>query len=439
MRFDRWAAVALIAGTAACAGADRRYDGPFLQLSVEGRTNDNVSAGARGDMVAATWSATTGDTTDIFVAVSLDGGRSFGAPQRVNTVPGDARVSGEQPPRVALIPDPDGFPQPLVAWTRNYPAGTRIVWSTTLDGTTFAPARIVPGADGAGNRGWESLGRGNGEQVVALWLDHREVANEPGAPMHRHEAGDAARMDMPAPRPQEAAPGDRSARDPVERAALSRLWFASLDGAIPPRPIAGGVCYCCKTAMAVSGAWIAAAWRHVYPGNQRDIAFAQSMDGGRTFSAPVRVSADNWKFDGCPENGPAIAIDRKGIVHVAWVTPRGGSEGAPLALYTASTADGSVFSPRSEVRTAGAAGHVQIVAERGGGLVLAWDEAAAGGRMVRVARGSVGADGAVRFASPLTMPGRGDHPTLAAADSGTVLAWVRRDAAPPTIAVIRVP
>ena len=104
-------------------------------------------------------------------------------------------------------------------------------------------------------------------------------------------------------------------------AQRSKLFFGSLDGAIAPRAITGGVCYCCKTALAVGpdGA-IHAAWRHVYAGNVRDIAFTLSRDGGRTFAPPVRVSDDRWVLDGCPENGPALAVDGHDAVHVVWPT-----------------------------------------------------------------------------------------------------------------------
>ena len=51
--------------------------------------------------------------------------------------------------------------------------------------------------------------------------------------------------------------------DGVARAQLSKLWFAGLGGAESPKAITGGVCYCCKTALATDadGA-IYAAWRH---------------------------------------------------------------------------------------------------------------------------------------------------------------------------------
>ena len=77
------------------------------------------------------------------------------------------------------------------------------------------------------------------------------------------------------------------------------------DGRITESMIATGVCFCCKTAVAVDarGA-VYAAWRHIFPGSMRDIAFAKSIDGGKHFSPLVRVSEDKWELNGCPEDGP---------------------------------------------------------------------------------------------------------------------------------------
>src|ERR1700710_3157521 len=87
-----------------------------------------------------------------------------------------------------------------------------------------------------------------------------------------------------------------------------------------------GVCYCCKTSLVTGDdGSLYAAWRHVYPGNIRDIAFTVSRDSGRTFADPVRVSDDRWVLDGCPENGPAMAIDGRNRVHIVWPTLVSGS------------------------------------------------------------------------------------------------------------------
>ncbi len=99
-------------------------------------------------------------------------------------------------------------------------------------------------------------------------------------------------------------------------AQLSDLRYAAVSARgveHSERALLPGVCYCCKTALVTGqNGQLFAAWRHVYPGNIRDIAFSQSLDGGRTFSAHTRVSEDQWQLAGCPDDGPAMAVDARG-------------------------------------------------------------------------------------------------------------------------------
>ena len=85
-------------------------------------------------------------------------------------------------------------------------------------------------------------------------------------------------------------------------------------------PLTAGVCYCCKTAVAVgSEGNIHLAWRHVYPGNLRDIAFA-TVEGRASADGPQRVSEDRWMLQGCPDDGPAMGAEERGRVHIVWPT-----------------------------------------------------------------------------------------------------------------------
>src|SRR5262252_4231992 len=89
-----------------------------VTLTVPGRTSATPTVAADGSLVVVTWSAALpAGTTDIFAAVSRDGARTFGAPVRVNDVAGDARVNGEQPPRLVLRPRAGGDPAITVLWT----------------------------------------------------------------------------------------------------------------------------------------------------------------------------------------------------------------------------------------------------------------------------------------------------------------------------------
>jgi hypothetical protein len=216
--------------------------------------------------------------------------------------------------------------------------------------------------------------------------------------------------------------------DGVARAQLSKLFFAHLDDANSARAVTGGVCYCCKTAVATGadGA-IYAAWRHVYPGNLRDIAFTMSRDGGRTFSEPVRVSDDGWVLDGCPENGPGMVVDRRGTIHLVWPTlipaVNAGSE-PTLGLFYSTSSDGRRFSPRRQILTEGLPRHPQVAVGTDGRLMAAWDEEANGTR--RIAGAVSAADGldGVRFSRvPIGDAERGENPVVAGVEDGFVAAW----------------
>jgi hypothetical protein len=217
--------------------------------------------------------------------------------------------------------------------------------------------------------------------------------------------------------------------DGAVRAQSSTLYFASLDDPSHARALTGGVCYCCKTAVA-SGpdGSIYAAWRHVYPGNIRDIAFTLSRDGGRTFAPPARVSSDRWELDGCPENGPSLAVGNGGTVHIVWPTlvndATSGAEPS-LALFYSTTLDGRVFSPRRRVTTEGTPRHPQLIAEDRT-LIAVWDEELSGGRRQVVLGRAAASDGtsAVRFSREILSGGtRAQTPAAASAAGGTVIAW----------------
>jgi hypothetical protein len=207
-------------------------------------------------------------------------------------------------------------------------------------------------------------------------------------------------------------------------AAHSGLYLARVTGAgvQPERRVTTGVCYCCKTAIAAArDGSILAAWRHVYPGNIRDIAFARASDG-QSFSPSVR-SVDQWQLDGCPDDGPAIAIDGERRTHMVWPTVVKDAE-PTMALFYAMSLDGKSFTARVGLPIDGVAHHPQIAVARGGSLVAAWDELKDGTRHVALARGAVDADGRVRFVRErIAGTGPDVYPVVAAAGGAVVVAW----------------
>src|SRR6187402_2633207 len=73
-------------------------------LAVSGAANQTPWVASQGSLVAVVWGASTSGKGDIISAVSRDSGRTFAAPVRVNAVAGEARISGEIAPRVAIVP-----------------------------------------------------------------------------------------------------------------------------------------------------------------------------------------------------------------------------------------------------------------------------------------------------------------------------------------------
>lgn len=400
-------------------------------LAVAGRANANVSLASVGTTVAATWSAALPDgTTDVFAAVSRDGGVTFGAPVRVNQKPGDARVNGEQPARVTLAARGSGAPAITVIWTSKAQTGTVLQTSTSTDGgKTFTPSALVPGTDVAGNRGWEAIGADASGAVHAVWLDHRRMAApdaSKAAAAHKHGEGGGATM---AAKP-----------DGVAMAQQSDLYFDTITDAAAPRAITPGVCYCCKTAIAFGKpGQIFLAWRHVYPGNFRDMAFALSNDGGRTFSSPIRVSQDNWMLEGCPDDGPAMKVDAAGRIHITWPAVVSEKGTQTKAIFYAMSTDGKAFQPRVRIPTEGQANHPQLVLGANGALRLAWDEAASGSRRIVTGAGQIDASGKVAFTRTALEGEVGVYPVLAATSAGTVVAWTTGAPDASTIKLVRLP
>jgi hypothetical protein len=72
----------------------------------------------------------------------------------------------------------------------------------------------------------------------------------------------------------------------------------------------------------------------------RDIVVARSIDGGKSFSEPNKVSNDNFAYDSCVHVGAPMAMDGKGRLHIVWYT---GKEGSPGIYYATSYDNGQTF------------------------------------------------------------------------------------------------
>jgi hypothetical protein len=406
----------------ACSSVSAAAD---VSLAVQGRSNAAPSIAADGSFVAVAWGASTPDgATDVFAAISRTAGRVFSAPVRVNDVAGDARLNGEQPPQIGLVRRAGREPEIVIVWTTKSDTGTKLLYARSLDGgRTFGRSALVPGTAAPGNRGWLAVNVESTGRVDVLWLDHRDLASDTTlATSHHDHASQKA--------------------DGVAMAQRSKLYLASLDGSLPPRALTGGVCYCCKTALSTTPTGsIFAAWRHVFPGNLRDMAFMMSRDAGRTFAPTVRVSEDQWVLEGCPDDGPSMAVDSKSVVHLVWPTlVADGKNGDPtIGIFYSSTADGSRFGQREAIPTAGVPHHPRIVVSTDGTLVAAWDESGDGTRRIALARGGAGG-GKTRFRREVISSAEAAvYPAMAITGDAAIVVWTSGASESSSIRIHRLP
>lgn len=397
---------------AASLGASGSADSiaPAVILGVPGHANATPSLAVSGRTVAAVWTASKDGVSNVYLAMSTDGGATFSDPRRVNDRPGDASANNEQPPRVVM--SGTGAARVLtVMWSKRNEGPQRSrrdvlrMTRSTDGGRTFAPAKLTHDAAFTGARGWESLAAAADGSVHAVWLDGRDADRKMAAM---------------------AQSGGAHKGQPPQDVYHGRI---APDGVVTEHVIATGVCFCCKTAVAVDAkSTVYAAWRHIFPGSMRDIAFAKSIDGGARFSPPVRVSEDKWELNGCPEDGPSMAIDAKGTIHIAWATLVTGGEEQKQVFY-ATSRDGRTFSPRVRVPTSGVTnpGHPQLSLTSDGAAIV-WDETVDGVRRVSISRST----GSGTFQPPVVVSATesASNPVIAGSGRGELLvAWTSRPAA----------
>jgi hypothetical protein len=421
---------------------------PATSLGIPGRANATPWVAAEGSLVTVTWGASAGAQSDVFVAVSHDAGVTFDTPVRVNRENGEARLGGELPPRVTIVPRSTARVTArgsaasrdiLVLWTARGPSTALKLARSRDGGRTFDAPLTMQSPDVPGDRGWPALTADAQGTAHIVWLDHRGLAAERGGSGHGQTPHDGVAMAQRSGLYYAAAQDPASGTQRAHSDPAVRLKPEATRGGVTEREITRGVCYCCKTALAAGrGGTLFTAWRQVYPGNIRDIAFSVSADSGRSFSLPVRISRDDWTINGCPDDGPAVAVDSGGTAHVVWPTVISGQQ-PEGAIFYASTRDGRTFTPRHRIATLGSAKpeHPHITIDEGQRIVAAWDELVNGMRVAAVREVRRGRSAAVSLGPIIRLSERGpaSYPIVAPTAGGLVAVWT---SGPPGASVIGV-
>jgi hypothetical protein len=137
--------------------------------------------------------------------------------------------------------------------------------------------------------------------------------------------------------------------------------------------VATNVCPCCKTALATSfDGRLYLSWRQVLPGDFRHIAVASSSDLGQTFTAPVIVSDDQWVLAGCPVSGAALSIAGDGFVRVLWYSE--GKNGQTGLYWSGSHDQGATFGRRQLLAAGTMRGTPALIGD-GNNFAAVWQDA----------------------------------------------------------------
>ncbi len=116
-----------------------------------------------------------------------------------------------------------------------------------------------------------------------------------------------------------------------------------------------------------------------YRSGGADVFFSKSTDGGLSFSSNVRVNdvIPQAQFD------PAVAVDSVGLIHVVWTDSRNAFTTGPDIFYGNSTDGGLSFNPNLRINndaTATEQGRPTIAVAADHSVYIAWDDPRNGGR-----------------------------------------------------------
>ena len=186
------------------------------------------------------------------------------------------------------------------------------------------------------------------------------------------------------------------------------------------QPVAAGSCECCRIALLPEGEdGVAALWRHVFPGSERDHAFLRTRADGPDAvpASPVRASLDRWRLQACPHHGPGLAPAQGGGYHAVWFAERDGTQSAWLGRLDAR---GAPAGPPIALPDA-MAEHADVAAI-GTRVAVVWRSF--DGRRTRL-RAWESSDGGRRFTlrELADTPLSNDHPRLARLGERWVVVW----------------
>lgn len=170
------------------------------------------------------------------------------------------------------------------------------------------------------------------------------------------------------------------------RSGHQGVQAAVLDPATTPASVTVDdfTCECCRTSLlrrASGEIWLA--YRDHADGDVRNVAYAASADGGRTFARRGTIADDHWVISGCPDSGPRLTETADGVVWAAWFN------GATKSIQVAAADARGFGAPAVVAQATGAiatVNHPEIGTLPDGRLVLFYERGNADGTAIVMQR-----------------------------------------------------
>lgn len=287
------------------------------------------------------------------VSASRDLGKTFSSAVKVNQAPQKIGADGEARPKIVI--SAEGYI--YLSWTEalKKPFSGYIWFARSTDaGKTFEKPYVVHQDHSEITHRFDALNLSADGRITVAWVDKRDLIMA------------------------------KAAKHPYEGAAI--YYAVSTDkGAsfLPEQKLADNSCECCRIALANKpDGTVAAMWRHVFAGSERDHMLAE-IPAANKAAEPRRATYGRWRVDGCPHHGAALATGGDGAqwwgYHMAWFDGGNDDAGKDAALFYARM-DGEawVSSPAKKFgNMKKQAGHPALAA-MGENVWMAWREKDAG-------------------------------------------------------------
>lgn len=248
-------------------------------------STSNLAISVVFDAQEALWRATVKDGF-VQVDASVDLGKTFSKPVRVNKVSQRIGADGEARPKIAIGPEGNIY----VSWTEMLAKPfTGYIWfARSINGGKSFEKPIIVHQDRAeithrfDALNVASFGENKGNITVS-WVDKRDLI------------------------------AAKAANKPYEGAAIYYAVSTNKGESFAiEHKLADSSCECCRivTANKPDGT-VVAMWRHVFEGGERDHMIAEIPKDNQS---PVlkRATFGHWKIDGCPHHGAALATGGEG-------------------------------------------------------------------------------------------------------------------------------